>query len=385
MKMLIISAMPHYRNDVGQIVGWGPTAEEINHLALIFDEIVHIGFMYNTTPLPNCIPYNRENIKFVPAPPTGGSGIKHKFEILAKIPEYSRMILQNIKYVDIVHVRCPANISLVAIILLSMLKNPRMRWVKYAGNWRPLSREPWSYTFQRWWLNRGLHRGMVTINGNWLDNPRHVMSFYNPSLTEKDLIKGRNAFRNKKLESPYKLLFAGRLETEKGIGRVLKIASALHKREIDFSLDILGDGVEREYFENLVRDQNLSNKIFFHGWVSKTNLSQFYANAHFFIFPTSASEGWPKVLSEAMAYGVVPLAGAVSAIPRILKETGAGISLPPENVAGYVQTIIDYVNNPDKWRLASQAGFSAAPKFTYFEYTCNVRKMFVEQWGVKLP
>jgi len=316
MKMLIISAMPHYRNDVGQIVGWGPTAEEINHLALIFDEIVHIGFMYNTTPLPNCIPYNRENIKFVPAPPTGGSGIKHKFEILAKIPEYSRMILQNIKYVDIVHVRCPANISLVAIILLSMLKNPRMRWVKYAGNWQPLSREPWSYTFQRWWLKRGFHNGLVTINGNWLNQPKHVLSFLNPSLTNQDIQEGQLASNQKKLSHPYKIMFAGRLEAEKGIGRLLDIAFELDKRGVPFKLEIFGDGWERSEFERLVRTYNLEDKVILHGWVSKTLLSKYYAKAHFFVFPSTASEGWPKVLSEAMAYGVVLIAGSVSAIPQ---------------------------------------------------------------------
>ncbi len=84
----------------------------------------------------------------------------------------------------------------------------------------------------------------------------------------------------------------------------------------------------------------------FLGWLPKPSLADYYSQAHFLLLPTNASEGWPKVLSEAMAYGVVPLAGAVSSIPQILQETGAGLALPPEDPEAFVQAIQNFLAEP---------------------------------------
>ena len=78
------------------------------------------------------------------------------------------------------------------------------------------------------------------------------------------------------------------------------------------------------------------------------------------IFPSSCSEGWPKVLSEAMAYGVVPLAGAVSSIPQILAEVGTGRALPPNDVAEFASAVREYANDPGPGRR--KAGRESPPR-----------------------
>jgi hypothetical protein len=42
MRLLIISHTPHYHRD-GEIVGWGATVREIDHLAALFESVVHIA------------------------------------------------------------------------------------------------------------------------------------------------------------------------------------------------------------------------------------------------------------------------------------------------------------------------------------------------------
>ena len=61
-----------------------------------------------------------------------------------------------------------------------------------------------------------------------------------------------------------------------------------------------------------------------------------------------------------MAYGVVPLAGAVSSIPQILAETGAGVALPPFDVNAFVNEVLAYAAHPDRWKAASRAGIASA-------------------------
>ena len=50
---------------------------------------------------------------------------------------------------------------------------------------------------------------------------------------------------------------------------------------------------------------------------SKESIDHVYENAHVLVL-TSESEGFPKVISEAMAFGCVPIVTAVGAIPEVL-------------------------------------------------------------------
>ena len=49
MKLLIISHTPHYMNGT-QLKGWGATVREIDYLAELFDEIIHIAPLYTGKP-----------------------------------------------------------------------------------------------------------------------------------------------------------------------------------------------------------------------------------------------------------------------------------------------------------------------------------------------
>ncbi len=89
------------------------------------------------------------------------------------------------------------------------------------------------------------------------------------------------------------------------------------------------------------------------------------------LFP-SRSEGWPKVLSEAMAFGVVPVASRVSSIPEYLVRFDLGTVADPGDVEGFVQGVLSYVNTPERWRLESPRAVSAAEHFTYGRYLVNV-------------
>jgi len=385
MRLLIVSDMPHYQTSEGQIVGWGPTVQEIDHLAELFNEIHHIGFLYAGPPPETMMPYCSGRVAFVPLQPRGGTRFVDKLGILLKAPSYFAVIFKYLCQVDVLHVRCPSSIGLLMMVLLPFLRLPRYRWFKYAGNWKPDGPDPWAYAFQRFWLNLGLHRGAVTVNGRWERQPRHVHSFLNPSLVPADLEMGRQAASKKVLHSPVQLLFVGRVETAKGSGRLLEIAATLMQKGIDFNLHMIGDGPERPVFERMSDDMGLSERVRFHGWMPHPSLSQFYAKAHFLVLPTSASEGWPKVLSEGMAYGVVPLAGAVSSIPQILENLKTGMALDSDDIAGFAESIQDYLHHPERWKAESLAGVNAASQFTFQSYLSQVCKMFQEKWNLTVP
>ena len=77
-----------------------------------------------------------------PIRPAGGPSLADKLRVIARIPEYVYAISREITTADALHVRCPSNVSLVALVLSTLLRKPSARWFKYAGNWAHLSVKP---------------------------------------------------------------------------------------------------------------------------------------------------------------------------------------------------------------------------------------------------
>lgn len=373
-RLVIISHTEHYTRE-GQIVGWGPTIREIDYLSSLFDTVAHIAPLH-TEPAPeSAISYSSNRVELRSIPVAGGISLVDKLQIVRVIPVYLEAIVQELANADVVHVRCPANVSLIALLTLALLKKPQKRWIKYAGNWQPQGKEALSYTLQRWWLRHDLSRAKVTVNGRWNGQPSHVHSFFNPCLTDDELEDGRIAAETKRLESPLKLLFVGRLDSAKGVGRVLEIARRLRSAGCIASIDLIGDGPERPAFEEFCRKHGLEQDVRFHGWKPREELANIYGRAHILLIPSISSEGWPKVISEAMAYGVVPLASNISSIPQYLTQFETGRTFPPLDVEAFVGAALWYTEHPQHWKQESENCVRAARFFTYRHYLAAVQEL----------
>lgn len=377
MRLLIISLMPHHLRD-GRVVGWGPTVRELDHLATRFSTIRHVATLYDEPAPASALEYRAPNIELVPVRPSGAPGFVGKLDVLRRIPHYLYAMMRELPSADMVHVRAPASISLLAMVLLATRSSPAPRWIKYAGNWQPDGKESPSYTFQRWWLSQRFHRSIVTVNGRWPDQPPWIRTFYNPSLEDADLERGREAAGAKSLRDKIRMLFIGRVETPKGAGRALAVLARLRAKGIDATLELIGDGPERAAMEKRASDLGVAEHATFLGWLPHTVLHEVYTRAHVMLLPTSASEGWPKVLSEGMAYGVVPLAGAVSSIPQYLDEMKTGAALPPDDIDGFVAKIEGYLARPETWAAESRRAVESAKWFTFSYYLESIDRLLAD-------
>ena len=382
MKLLIISHTPHYQLP-NSIVGWGPTVREVDQLATLFKTVMHLAPLHNTPPPGSALPYTAENVRLRNVKPAGGNSFKDKLNILVRLPGWLAAMREAMQQADAIHIRCPAGISLLALLAAWIWSKGKPIWVKYAGNWHSYPGQALSYKFQRWFLKSHLHPWAVTINGKWEEQPDHIISFNNPSFSEAEYKTASEFAKMKQLSFPLKFLFVGNLTNAKGVHHVLDIVKILRQRRVNFELTLVGDSIERVAFENYVSENALERIVHFAGWQPKHELGNFYRSAHFILLP-STSEGWPKVLSEAMAYGVVPLASTVSSIPQILQATGAGLAIPAEDTAAYIDAILGYTQDRTAWQQASRNGVDAAQQFTYEAYLEDVRLLFKEHWQIEL-
>jgi len=383
MNLLIISHTPHYLKD-GIIQGWGSTVREIDHLAALFDQVTHLAPLHSEPNPASSLAYTNPKINFIPVKPAGGKSIFQKLAILWRIPSWLAAIRKELFKADSVHIRCPAVIRLVALLAFRLWGRGKPCWVKYAGNWQPQSKEPLSYTIQRAWLSKNRHRGVVTVNGHWPAQPAHVFPFNNPSLTLNEVQAAAELSKHKAISEPLELIFVGRLEDAKGVSRIIQVAKLLAGIPVDFHLTLIGDGPQRSAFEAQVVRAALQDRVSFVGWKRRAEINDYYTKAHIILLPSEASEGWPKVLSEAMAFGAVPLASDVSSIPQVLNKTGAGKAIPPSDVEAYLEAILFFYANPQSWQAASAAGKKASLEYTYEHYLHNVQKLFSSHWNINL-
>jgi glycosyltransferase involved in cell wall biosynthesis len=363
-KLVIISHTEHYTSN-GEIVGWGPTINEINYLADYWDEVVHVACLYDTEAPLSSKPYKNDNTRFVPIRPTGGKRIWDKLDIIFHMPAVLSAVAQAIQGASQVQFRAPTGIGVYLLPAFSFLfKRDFFFWSKYAGNWGAV-RPPAGYRFQRWWLKKNLAKCKITINGSWPDQPEHCISFENPCLMGDDLSKGSLIRLRKKFKAPFRLTFVGRLEDEKGVSRIIDALKIVDLDQIE-RIDFIGDGPKRIEYES--QCAFVGNKVFFHGFLDSAGVHSVLAETHFILLP-SDSEGFPKVIAEAACYGGIPIVSDVGSIGHYVKSGTNGF-LWDRAGADLFSTILEKAlsTNTDELERKSQNIRTLAETFTFEHY-----------------
>ena len=139
------------------------------------------------------------------------------------------------------------------------------------------------------------------------------------------------------------LLYVGTIEERKGLIYLIEALNLLNKQNVYFLLDIVGKIQDESYYNFLqekIKRYNLTNKIFFRGRVSSSELDYYYSKAESFVFP-SLFEGYGMVLVEAMQRGLPIVAFDNTAMPYSIKN----------GINGYLAQNKDYVDLSKKIQL----------------------------------
>lgn len=123
------------------------------------------------------------------------------------------------------------------------------------------------------------------------------------------------------------IIYVGRIDyNQKRVYRVIEVWKLLEKKYPDWKLIIIGDGEEKSKLEEQSFQLGLK-RIVFEGF---KNPLEYYKYASLLIL-TSEYEGFPLVIPEGMAWGVVPCVyGSYSAVYDIIKDDVNGIIIEPQ-------------------------------------------------------
>ncbi|MFD1014595.1 glycosyltransferase [Winogradskyella rapida] len=338
-RLTIISHTEHYKKANGSLLGLGPTVTELNALLAIFDTITHVAMLHDTEAPPSALPYVSDRIKFVALPAVGGPRFSDKIRLITASLGVIRTVRTALKTADYFQFRAPTGIGVYVLPYLLFFASQK-GWFKYAGNWKQ-TQAPLAYRFQKWLLEK--QRCPVTINGFWPDQPSHCLSFENPCLTADDLAEGQAVQKAKTRNYPLDLCFVGRLEAAKGVDLLLETLGGLDvaTRQKLGNIHLVGAGVGLAAYQAQAEALGLS--VIFHGFLSRSAVHGIYKRSHAIVLP-SASEGFPKVIAEALNFGCIPVVSDVSSISHYVKDGQTGFlikRLDTASLASCLKRVLD--------------------------------------------
>jgi len=361
-RLVIISDTPMWYDERGCINIYEPTLREIEQVANFFTEVIWVGFNRPGYVFGNGRPTTHPSIRFKLLVPSGGHTFFSKVCSIVLLPYYSVTILKYLVTAKNIHTRGPSVPALLTVLLSFFFKKKKY-WHKYAGNWGA-DQSPFFYRFQKKWVLKAVF-SKVTINGRWSDQLPHILSFENPCFTSKELEMAARAGSTKTFHPPYTFCFAGRLEEAKGVGNLLKACSFLTSSEKVYELLMAGDGAARKDYEMQAKKSLCA--VRFMGGLNRDQLNEVYSKSHFMILP-SASEGFPKVLAEAAAFGCIPIVTNVSALSQYIQHGVNGFFLENNRPETIQQTIDFILYGEHNLTEISNASKMLANDFTYEKF-----------------
>lgn len=365
--LLIVSDSPMWGEKDGLCYVFEPTLREVEELAKLFRKIKWIGYCHGPEPktfarTPAC-----SNIEIILLPDAvGGKSLFQKLKLIPFLPKLILVIFKHIRKSKYIHTRGPSVPALIAI-LISYFDRSRTYWHKYAGNWRQAP-APFAFAIQRFLLRRNPH--VITVNGLWPGEPMNVINFENPCLSELELADANKMIPNKPTVESINICFVGALVAAKGIHQFVESLFLISNTKKIGKVYIVGDGSERESLEKKVLELGL--QIEFTGNIKRDKINDVYFNSHIIVLP-SQSEGFPKVIAEAAAFGCVPIVSNVSSIGQYVMDSKNGILLLECSAKTIAKAINAFLNDPVKLLLMQSEIIKISPLFTFARYLERVQ------------
>ncbi len=369
-RLLIISDTAMWAKKEG-IMAFEPVVREIENFEYLFSKITWIGFKQpEDSNKKNARATTSNKLRMVMIPRTGGDTFFEKARTVILFPYIFIVVTYNIFRHKYIHTRNPSIPGFIAV-LISIISFRKKFWHKWAGNWISFN-HPISYRIQKYFV-RIARRATVSVNGVWGNEPPNIINLENPCYTEKELFENNKIGNLKNFASGLKICFVGNLTRPKGI---LEFLESLKQpgRNIFEEIVIIGDGILRKEAEVIA--SAINTRVTFRGFLNRKELDKVYAEMHFICLPSS-SEGFPKVIAEAMSFGCIPIVTDISCIGQYVKEELNGFLLS-DNSENEIRKKLDQISGNTKDQLSeiSRKAIEVSKLFTYENYNNKIRAIF---------
>ncbi|MDS1114495.1 glycosyltransferase family 4 protein [Gordonia westfalica] len=156
------------------------------------------------------------------------------------------------------------------------------------------------------------------------------------------------------------LLFAGRLEYEKGVQDLLAALPRIRRSHPGTTLTIAGEGTQRDWLMDQARKHRVSKAVRFVGAVDHDELVTLMHRCDAIVLP-SRYEPFGIVALEAAATGIPLIVSTAGGLGEAVQEPDTGLTFEPADVAGLATAVRASLSDPG---AAAQRALRARARLT---------------------
>lgn len=157
-----------------------------------------------------------------------------------------------------------------------------------------------------------------------------------------------------------RIIAVGRLEKGKGYERLIDIWEKISIQHPDWSLDIFGEGSQRNNLQEIINNRSIKRVQIHH---ATNDISKEYANSSICVL-TSYFEGFSLVLLEALKHGVPCIAFDCPYGPAgIIKDNQCGFLIGNGNISLFTKELNHLIENESLRKKFSQEAIKRAKAF----------------------
>ncbi len=179
----------------------------------------------------------------------------------------------------------------------------------------------------------------------------------------------RSASRRRPADAPWRVLYVGYVRHEKGTDLLIEAFSRVLNTMPDAELEVVagrdeaGRGMAAGFANALAALERKGTVRFLGHRNFGPDLFQCFADADVLVVP-SRTEGTPRVLVEARAFGCPVIGAAVGGIPTSITDGVDGLLVPPEDPAGLADAILRLARDQQLRERLITAGYATAHRST---------------------
>ena len=320
------------------------------------------------------------NLQVCPLSVPEGQGLKSKLNFPFWLLRNGRIVWKEIRRADAVHAPIPGDVGTVGLLFALLLKKPL--FVRHCGNWlvqRTAAEQFWKWIMERFAGGRNVMFATGGTNESPSKQNSNIKWIFSTSLRKDEIEKA--SVRELPADGKIKLITACRLEDRKGVDVVIESFPSILEKFPNATLDVVGDGSLLNKLKKQAESLKIQDKITFHGKVKHSKVIDLMKNAHLFCFPTSASEGFPKVVVEALANGLPVITTKVSVLPKLIGN-GCGVLLDEAASGKLAEAVINVCTKPEKYERMSEQAIKTAQQYSLENWRDFIGENLREAWNV---
>ena len=167
-------------------------------------------------------------------------------------------------------------------------------------------------------------------------------------------------------QDPY-FLYAGRLNSDKGVGVLLSALRLLLEKYPHIRLKIAGAGLMEKQLKDFTRMINMESAVDFLGWQEQDELRTLIKGSLAVIMPSTLSEPFGLIGAEAQALGVPLIASRVGGLAEIPLDSVTGLLLPAGEFGLLSQAMRYLYEHPELRKSYGLAGAERAARLFSIE------------------